>query len=135
MFSLSLLPSLSFAADFYSEFAKPLISVGGKGDEKAFDVEVKDDISLLENLKKLFYPDSAAGGGALWKAIRTITIGVLIALFVRAGVKFVFNAENEEEIKKAQMNLIYIIYGAAIVLMAVRLLSTALNVTFVEGLE
>lgn len=125
---------VTFSADFYSEFAKPLLNKGPKGDEKAYDLEVKDDARLLDNLKKLFYPDSAAWGGALRRALRTIAIGLLITLFVRAGVKFLVNAENEDEVKKAQMNLIYLIYGAAVILLALRVLGAALNVTTVEWL-
>lgn len=122
-------------ADFMREFADPFLEWNENEDEKPFNRETVDrDQSLFANLRWLFYPPVAGSdGGILWRTIRVVSVGVLIAFFVRAGVRFVIYIEDEEELKRSRLNIIYIIYGAALVFMVTWLLGSALNFGTIEG--
>ncbi len=52
---------------------------------------------------------------------------MLIIFFVRAGLRLVLRPNEEAELKKSQMNLVYILMGAGIIFLATWLLGTALN--------
>ena len=55
-------------------------------------------------------------------------------MFVWAWVKFLmWSSENEEERKNASRNLMYLIFGAALIFLAVWLLGTWLDLTSVQG--
>ncbi len=121
------------AMNWASEFALPLLNGNKKDDEKPFDFGIKDDLPLLENLKKIFYPSADAGNGSLWRVIRTIAVGIFLALLIWAGARFLLYSDSEEEVKKSKLNLLYVLYGAALFFLAFWILSSALDFGSIEG--
>lgn len=117
---------------FETDFASPLLTAND-AEEKLINLNIDQNASLEENMKKLFYPDPDAEN-SLWKMIRNISVGVLLIFLVWAGVKFLlFAPDSEEELKLAWKNIIYILYGAVLVFLAVWILWTALDVTQISG--
>lgn len=127
------LPPQAQAVDFLQDFALPLLNGNDSGDEKPFDLGIKDDIPLLENLKKVFYPSLDASNGSLWRIIKIIAVGIFLALLVWAWARFLLYSDSEDDIKKSKMNLLYLMYGAALFFLAFRILSTALDFGSIEG--
>jgi hypothetical protein len=121
------------AVNWLSDFALPLLNGNEADDEKPFDLGIKDDLPLLENLKKFFYPSADAANGSLWRVIRTIAVAIFLALLIRAGARFLLYSDSDDEIKKSKLNLLYILYGAALFFLAFWLLSSALDFGSVEG--
>lgn len=116
---------------FKSEFADPLLKES-KAWEKLFDLHIDTDQGLFSNMKKIFYPTD--GDNTLRIAIRNIMVWVLLVFLVWAGVHFLLFAPwDAEELKRAWKNLIFIIYGAALIFLVVRLLWTALNLGGIQG--
>ncbi len=135
LFILSGITAGCFAASpvkFKNDFAKKLIK--GQGGEAVFDLSIDDEASLYDNITNLFYPGKD-GQNHLWRLIRTVSVGMLILFFVWAGLKFLLRPNEEAELKKSEMNLIYILMGAAIIFLATWLLWTALDLGTVEGLS
>jgi len=56
-------------------------------------------------------------------------VGILVVLLIWAGAKFVIHADDNAELTKAKMNIIYIITGIGVILLAIWVLSTALSLT------
>lgn len=79
--------------------------------------------SLSNNIKALFYP-STYGWWEIWKFIRTLWVWVLILFLIRAWFLILIKADNEWERKKAQMNFLYILYGAVLFFWATWILGT-----------
>ncbi len=98
--------------------------------------DIDDNRSFTDNIRDLFYP-SESGADGLWqnilrKTIRSIMVGILIFFMVRAWFRFVMDAADEWEVKKSQMNLLYIVLGAAIIFTVTRLLWDALKLWSIE---
>lgn len=121
------------AVNWLSDFALPLLNGNDAKDEKPFDLGIKDDLTLLENLKKFFYPSADAWNGSLWRIMRTIAVGIFLALLIWAGARFLLYSDSEDEIKKSKLNLLYVLYGAALFFLAFWILSNALDFGSVEG--
>ncbi len=117
---------------FRKNFADRLIE--GQWGEAVFDLGVDDEGQLYDNITNLFYPGQD-GDNHLWRLIRTISVWVLIIFFVRAGLRLVLRPNEEAELKKSQMNLVYILMGAGIIFLATWLLGTALNLGSVAWLS
>lgn len=125
----------TYAADFLSDYANPLLQKWWNGDEKAYSFNIKDDNRIIDNIKALFYPsDDWAWGGQIWIFIRTLAVALFFALLVWAWFQFIFQADNEEWLKKARMSLLYILLGAAIFFLARRILAKLLSVWSVDGI-
>lgn len=126
----------SFSMDWKKDFGAPLLKEGQgdfKGEKLVDFVMIKDDVSFTQNIRNLFYPNNTAEGwGILWKTIRTIMVGVLIFFMIWAWFRFIMDADNETEVKKSQMNLVYIVFWAAVIFVVTRLLWDALNLWSVE---
>ena len=117
---------------FVGDFGGPLLKKSKAG-EKLFDLEITPDNNLTDNLKKIFYPDMTAKN-TLWKAIRNISVGILLVFLVWAWVYFfLFAPDNEEDLKHAWKSILYIIYGAALLFLVIWILWTALDITNVHG--
>lgn len=122
--------SSTSALSFKNDFAWPLL----KGENKAFDIGVKDNENLMTNMRAIFYPGD--GDNTLWNTIRTITVGVLLLFIVIAGIKFLLWApDSEEELKDAKMNLLYLALGAFVIFAWTWVLGTALDISSIEWLS
>lgn len=129
------LTNTSYAVDFLNDFAKPLLNGGEDIKEKPFDWGISDDAGLLENLRKIFYPATDQGTwGVIWRALRIIGIGLLIALLIWAGARFILDAGDPDKLKDDKMNVLYILLGAVLFFSATWLLGTALDFGSISGL-
>ena len=136
--------SAVFAVDFKNDFLRPLL-VGedsvydfGAVDANEFSGVIDPKRPLAENLKNIFYPpvfgDESTQWWEIWRLMRTVWVGILVAMFVRAGGMFVRNANDPEEIKKSIMNMLYILYWAALFFGVTWILGTLLNIWDFDGL-
>lgn len=123
--------SLTRWADFVWDYANPLLQKWWNGDEKAYTFNIDQNNKIIDNVKALFYPWDK--GGQIWTFISTIAVAIFFALLVWAWFQFIINADDPEGIKKAKTSLLYILLGAAIFFLALRILSTLLDLWSVEG--
>ncbi len=104
--------------------------------ETVFSLCIDKDISLMANIRNLFYPNAIAVStscwgsqwGQLWVLIRDISFILLFIFLVVAGVKLILNAKESDGPKKAFSSLLYILYGAALIFLVTWLLGTVLNI-------
>jgi len=116
---------------FKKDFANPLLKES-KAWERLFDLDIDMDKWLFANMKKIFYPDG--DWGRLRITLRNIMVWVLLVFLVWAWVYFLlFAPGDEEELKRAWKNLIFIVYGAALIFLVVWILWTALNLGGIHG--
>ncbi len=111
--------------------------------ETIFDLGIDRNLSLMDNVKRLFYPSTVAmtdanGNaipvwGSLWVLIRYIAFIVLFIFLVMTGVNFILNAKEADGAKKAFSSLIYILYWAFLVFGVTWILGTVLNIGDVQG--
>jgi hypothetical protein len=116
IFSLVVLTGvgMTFAAapSFDNNFAKYLIS--DKPDEygrveTVFTICIDRELTLMENVKNLFYPGNAAQiptkcggvGGQLRDVIKVLGIAIMFVFLVVAGINFIMNAKEADGPKKA----------------------------------
>ncbi len=90
--------------------------------------EVSKNMSLKDNIMNLFFPSATRSGWIIWEKLRVIFVWLLFIFLVRAGFLFLFDADNEWELKKAKLNIMYIMYWAFLIFASVWLLWTILNV-------
>jgi len=90
--------------------------------------KLQKDKTLKNNIMELFFPSSTKSGWIIWEKIRVIFVWLLFIFLVRAGFLFLFDADNEGELKKAKLNIMYIMYWAFLIFASVWLLWTVLNV-------
>lgn len=127
--------AISFAQNplkFKNDFASKLLE--WSAGEAVFDLSIDDEAWLYDNITNIFYPWTD-GENNLRRLVRTISVGVLIVFFVRAWLRLLLRSNDEGELKKSQMNLIYIILGTALIFMATWLLGTALDLGSVQWLS
>jgi hypothetical protein len=137
----------TFAAvpSFDQDFAKYLTSSTPDSQgrvETVFSLCIDKDLSLMENVKNLFYPSTSASltspcggqpGGQLWGVVQTLGIVIIFVFLVLAGVKFIMEAKSGDGPKKAASSLFYIAYGAFLIFGVIWILGTVLNLPNVQG--
>lgn len=111
--------------------------------ETVFDLGIDRDLSLMDNVKMLFYPSSVAitdkagnaiePWGKLRVLIRSLWFIVLFVFLVITGVNFILNAKEADGPKKAFSSLMYILYGAFLVFGVTWILWTVLNIGDIQG--
>ena len=84
--------------------------------------------TLEDNLRNLFFPNTWRNGGIIWEKLRIIAVWLLFIFLVWAGALFLMDADNEWELKKAKLNILYILYWAFLVFASVWLLWSVLNI-------
>lgn len=103
------------APKFDSDFVKDLTDGDWVYDPSSKNVN--KDKKLRQNIKELFYPSEWWAKNAIYKVIRDMTLGVMIAFIVWAWASILFN-RKPEDVKKTLRSLVYIlvwwlfIYGA-----------------------
>jgi len=109
--------------------------------ETVFNICVDRNISLMANVKNLFYPNQiaptsscSAGSqwGQLWILIRALWFIVMFIFLVWAWVDFIIKAKEPDGTKKALTSLIYIGYGAFLIFWVTWILGTVLNIGNVQ---
>ena len=95
---------------------------------KSFDWIVSSDQSLAENIYAIFFPSVTWNWGVLFDKLKLIAIGLAILFIIRGGAMFLLYADDENEIKKAKLNIMYIGYGAFLIFWAAWILWKVLMV-------
>lgn len=110
--------------------------------ETVFSICIDRELSLMDNIKNLFYPSQiaptswcSAGSqwGQLWLLIRDLWFIILFIFLVMTWVSFIMNAKEPDGAKKAFSSLIYILYGAFLVFGVTWILGTVLNIGNIQG--
>lgn len=109
--------------------------------ETVYDLWIKRDKSLMENVRCLFYPnayavvwcDEASAGGKLWDLIRYVGFWILFLFIVIAGVNMILFAKEGDTTKKSLKSLIYMWYWAFIFFAVTWILWSVLNIEFLQG--
>jgi len=110
------------------------------GTETVFDLCIDRNVSLMTNIKNLFYPNSirpnskcsTSRWGLLRDTIRVVTFAVVFIFILLSGIKLLTNGNEEGEVKSAMRSFMYIFYGAFLILGSTRLLG--IDVLNVENL-
>ena len=129
-----------FAIDFTRDFVAPLLT----GDSSVYgDLinKVDKDKSFLENVSEIFYPPVLGESSwdiswwwAIWDMIRTVWVGILTLLLIRAWARLVLFGGSDEDRAKSLKNLLYIWYGIALFFWATWILGTLLDIWDFNGL-
>ncbi|MBS8122540.1 hypothetical protein [Candidatus Vampirococcus lugosii] len=106
---------------------------GSDIDSSTYDIDVDSKKDLQTNILSIFYPTEK--NSQIWQAIRIIGVGIFFVFLVWGGVLFLLGAGDESSLKKAKMNLIYIMYGGVLFFGVTWILGTALNIGGVTGTE
>ncbi len=106
--------------------------------ETVFNLGIDRNLSLMDNVKMLFYPSSVAitspngtlieAWGTLWVFIRSLSFVVLFVFLVIVWVNFIIKAKEPDWSKKAFTSLLYILYGAFLIFGVTWILGTVLNI-------
>lgn len=110
--------------------------------ETVFNIGIDRNISLMDNIRVLFYPSSVAitdahwnpvaVWGNLWVLIRSLWFIILFVFLVIAGVNLIIKAKEPEETKKAFTSLLYILFGAFLLFWVTWILWTVLDIGNVQ---
>jgi hypothetical protein len=90
--------------------------------------------TLGKNLREIFYPSTQDAPNRLWYVLRVIMIWFFVLLFIWAGARFFIYADNEAELSKSKINMIYIIAWAWVMFMTIWILWVGLNITEIQWL-
>jgi type IV secretory pathway VirB2 component (pilin) len=115
--------------------------------ENVFNLCIRRDISLRENIIRLFYPSRlppafdidewcASARGWLFRDIfRRLWVALLFIFFIFAGIQLVIRANDDEARKKSLMSMLYILYGWFLFLWSTWILWDVLNIANLQGSE
>lgn len=90
-------------------------------------IGIDKNISIMENIKNIFYPDLSGQGGRLWDIIKILWLIVFIGMFVAQGLQYAMQADEESKIEWMHMKFLYIIIGWLFFFWATWLLGSALS--------
>ncbi len=104
--------------------------------ETVFNICIDRELSLMENIKNLFYPNQvvtstwcwSSAWGQLWDVIRNLGFIILFIFLVVTWINFIMKAKEPDGTKKAFTSLIYILYGAFLIFGVTWILWTVLNI-------
>jgi len=115
--------------------------------ENVFNLCIRRDISLRENIIRLFYPSrlppafdsdewcSAARWGIFRDIFRRLWVALLFIFFIMAGIQLVLRASDDEKRKTAFMSMLYILYGWFLFLWSTWILWDVLNISNLQWSE
>lgn len=122
-FSIFFLYNISLAQPSFSQFWNRI-------EWNTYSINVTSERTLTDNVVRLFSPNNE--DWQIWRIIRIIWVWVFLIFLIRAWAIFMLKANDEWEIKKAKMNLVYIIYWWVLFFWVIRILWTALNLWAVQ---
>lgn len=91
-------------------------------------IGIHKDMSLMDNLKNIFYPDSLWQWGKLRDILKVIGFVVFVAMLVRQWFQYAMQADDEKKISSFHINFAYIFMGGLIFFGATWLLWVSLNI-------
>lgn len=148
LFAFALVGGITFAAvpsfnDSFGDYLTDATPDRYGRVETVFDIGIDRNISLMDNVRRLFYPSSVAitdaegniieAWGNLWVLIRSLWFIVLFIFLVITWVSFIMSAKEPDGAKKAFSSLIYILYGAFLVFWVTWILGTVLDIGGIQG--
>ena len=95
---------------------------------KSFEWIIKSTNSLADNIRALFFPSPSWSWWVLFEKLRIVGIGLIFLFLVWAGAMFLLHADNENEVRKAKLNIVYIFYWAFLFFWATWILGKVLGV-------
>jgi len=109
--------------------------------ETVFNICIDRNLTLMENIRNLFYPNQVAtttwcwatAWGQLRDVIRALWFIVLFIFLVITWVNFIMKAKEPDGAKKAFTSLLYILYGAFLIFWVTWILGTVLNIGDIQG--
>lgn len=134
--SILLLPIFTYAAvpTFHNKFVAPL----EKGNEKVrslWDGIIDRDMSIKDNVKKIFYPEQSGQGWRLWDIMRNLWFSLFIIMIVIQWFMYIINAKDEEKFIGFHKNFIYIFLWGLIFFSSTWILWTGLWLENVQWSE
>ncbi len=115
--------------------------------ENVFNLCIRRDLSLRENIIRLFYPSrlpptfdvdegcASARWGIFRDIFRRLWVAILFIFLIYAGIQLVIRANDDEKRKAALMSLLYIFYGGFLFLGSTWILWDVLNIADLQGSE
>jgi len=73
---------------------------------------VSSNNSLMNNIRSIFFPSTTWNWWILFEKLKLVAIWLIFLFIIRWGAMFLLYADDENEIKKAKLNIVYIFYGA-----------------------
>lgn len=115
--------------------------------ESVFNLCIRRDLSLRENMIRLFYPSrlppsfdsdescTSARWWIFWDIFRRLWVALLFIFFIFAGIQLVIRANDDEKRKAALMSMLYILYGWFLFLWSTWILWDVLNIANLQWSE
>lgn len=115
--------------------------------ENVFNLCIRRDLSLRENIIRLFYPSklpptfnvdegcASARWGIFRDIFRRLWVALLFIFFIFAGIQLVIRANDDEARKKALMSMLYILFGWFLFLWSTWILGDVLNIANLQWSE
>lgn len=113
--------------------------------ETVFKICIRKDISLMDNIRYLFYPNplippstdpNCAVSSKWWMLrdiIRVLWGAILFIFLIANGIMFLTGANDEDKLKKAKTSILYLLYGALLFFWSTWILGTVLNIGWLQG--
>jgi len=89
--------------------------------------KVKRNNEFKKNIINLFFP-SSSWWWIIWDKLRDVSVWLIFIFFLWAWALFVLNADDDGELKKAKLNILYLFYWAFLIFGSIWLLWNVLNV-------
>jgi len=90
-------------------------SVKDLGYSNSFKWVVSSKQSLADNIYALFFPSTTWNWWVLFDKFKIIAIGLAVLFIIRGGAMFLLYADDENELKQAKLNILYMGYGAFLI--------------------
>lgn len=115
--------------------------------ENVFNLCIRRDLSLRENIIRLFYPSrlpptfdvdegcASARWGIFRDIFRRLWVALLFIFLIYAGIQLVIRANDDEKRKAALMSMLYIFYGWFLFLWSTWILWDVLNIASLQWSE
>ncbi len=101
------------------------------GNETVWDLSnigVNKNVSFMENIKNIFYPDLSGQWWRLWDIIKVIWLVIFVVMLVRQWFQYVLQADDESKVWKFHINFTYIFLWGIIFFWATWILWIGLNI-------
>lgn len=132
------------APTFNDNFAKYLTDATPDKDgrvETVFSICIDRNITLMENIKRMFYPTNIPitdgcttdNGWLIWGVLKVLWFAILFIYVIFTGISLLMNMWDSKAVSKALKNFIYIWYWAFLFFGSVRLLWSVLNISTIQG--
>jgi len=92
------------------------------------NIGLDKNISLMDNIKKIFYPDSSGQWWGLWNIVKVIWFIIFVLMLVWQWFQYTLQADDESKVWKFHVNFAYIFLWGIIFFWATWILWIWLNI-------